>query len=148
MDNALSTIRLLPATKKELKTYKEKVKTEVLSGQYNALEVAGMLKAMEELTKALRSDGEIKTAIQEEAGKYPEKTIDYGNFKITKADRRKKDFSGIDPVYDEMVRERASLDAQIKAREAVIESGVDPATGETFPPVPFETISVISVSLK
>ena len=148
MENALSTIRLLPASKQDLKTYTAKVKAEVLSGHYNALEVAGMLKAMEELVKALRSDKDIKDAINDEAEKYPEKTIEIGNFKITKTTRSTKDYSGIDSVLDDLNAQAEQLKSMIKARQAVIDSGVNPETGETFAPVPKSTQSILTVTLK
>ncbi len=148
MENALSTIKLLPATKSELKNYSQKVKSEILSGHYNALEVAGMLKAMEELVKALRSDKDIKDAINDEAEKYPEKTIEMTNFKVTKTSRSTKDYSGIDTVLDDLNAQAEQLKGMIKARQAVIDSGVNPETGETFAPVPKQTQSILTVTLK
>jgi len=148
MENALSTIRLLPATKQELKSYTEKVKAEVLSGHYDALEVAGMLKAMEELVKSLRADKDIKEAIETEADKYAEKTIEIGNFKITKSSRSTKDYAGIDPILEDLNVSLEQTKKMIKARQSVIDSGVNPETGETFPPVPKQTQTIISVTLK
>ena len=148
MENALSTIKLLPATRNELRDYSQKVKSEILSGHYDALEVAGMLKAMEELVKSLRADKDIKEAIETEADKYAEKTIEIGNFKITKSSRSTKDYAGIDPILEDLNVSLEQRKKMIKARQSVIDSGVNPETGETFAPVPKQTQTIISVTLK
>lgn len=148
MENALSTIKLLPASKSELAFFANKAKNEILSGYYCPLEVAGMLKAMEELVKALRADKEIKAAIETEADKYAEKTIEMGSYRITKSTRKTKDYKGIDPILDDLYKDAERIKAMIKAREGVIDAGVNPDTGEQYPPVPTKTNTIIAVSLK
>ena len=148
METAISTIKLMPASKTELAAFTEKTKQEILSGYADPLEVAGMLKAMEDFVKALRADKEIKAEIQDAADKYKEKTISYGTFEIRKSDRKTKDYTGIDEVLDGLNAAAERTKAMIKARQAVIDAGVNPETGETYPPVPFTTNSIISVTLK
>jgi hypothetical protein len=148
METALSSIKLMPASKAELSHYVAKAKSEILSGYYNPLEVAGMLKSMEEVVKALRDDKEIREAIQDEADKYKEKTIRFETYHITKTERKTKDFTGVCPVLDSLNNDLERTKNMIKARQAVIEAGVNPETGETFPPVPFTTSTIISVSFK
>ena len=148
MENALSTMKLMPSTKKELKTYVAKAKQEILGGWYNPLQVAGMLKAMEEVVKQLRSDPEIKDAIDNEASKYPDKTIDLCDFTITRSQRSTPDFTGIDSILDNLYKDAEMLKQVIKAREQVVLSGVDPSTGEAFDEVPKKYTSILSISLK
>lgn len=145
----LAKIQLTPANKAELTTYVANVKNELLSGGYDPLQVAGLLKSMEELTKALRADTEIKEMIQQEADKHPGKTIDLDRFKITKTARASYDYSSCeDAVYDSLVAEMDTLKAQIKAREEMLKTGVNPETGEVFAKPVKKSTDVISVSLK
>ena len=148
METAMSTIKILPASKAELRHYIGKIKDEILSGYTDPLEVAGMLKAMEEIVKALRSDVDIKEVIQATAEMYKEKTITFGTYEIRKSERKTKDYTGIDEVLAGLNADLERIKAMIKARQAVIDAGVNPETGEQFPPVPYTVNSIISVTLK
>jgi hypothetical protein len=149
MQTAISTISVMPSNKAELRTFTAKVKQEILSGSNDVLKVAGMLKAMEELIKELRADKEIKEAIESEAEKYNEKTIDFANFKLTKSQRPTYDYTVCgDDVYNTMIGDFERMKQSIKARESMLLTGFDPSTGEAFLPPKKESVSVISVSLK
>ena len=69
MENALSTINLMPTTSQEVSKMFTMVKNEILSGNENPLKLEVQLKAIEELIKKLRSDEEIKESVR----KYQEK---------------------------------------------------------------------------
>ena len=146
--NSIAVMKLLPATKSELTTYAGKVKDELMNGTYNPLEFAGMLKAMEELTKMLRQDADIKVLIEDEADKYPEKTIDLGNFTITKSWRKSYDYTGCDEYLDTLEQEVEKLKKVIDARKRTILGGVNPETGEIFPEPVVSNQSIISISIK
>jgi len=149
MQTAISTISVMPSNKAELRTFTAKVKQEILSGSNDVLKVAGMLKAMEELIKELRADKEIKEAIESEAEKYNEKTIDFANFKLTKSQRATYDYTVCgDDVYNTMIGDFERMKQSIKARESMLLTGFDPSTGEAFLPPKKESVTVIAVSLK
>ena len=149
METAISTISIMPANKAELKNFTARMKAEILSGSYDPLNVAGMLKAMEELIKELRADADIKEAIEEAAEKFTEKTIDFANFKLTKSQRSTYDYSVCgDAVYNSMISDAERMKEAIKAREAMLLTGFDPSTGEAFNSPAKKTASIISVSLK
>ncbi len=142
-------IRVNPTNKTELSVYVKSVKDELLSGNYDMLQVAGLLKSMEETAKQLKADSDIKDAILEEAAKYPDKTIDLDKFKLTKRDSVTYDYSECgDEVYNQMVEDKKQLDEQIKARQEMLKTGVDPSTGETYNKPLKRATSTISVSLK
>ncbi len=142
-------IKINPTNKAELSVYVKSLKDELLSGNYDMLQVAGLSKSMEETAKQLKADVDIKDAIMEEAAKYPDKTIDLDKFKLTKKDAVTYDYSQCgDQVYNQMVEDKDQLDEQIKARKEMLKTGVDPSTGETFDKPLKKSTSTISVSLK
>ena len=67
---ALSTIADAPITYVEIGNLIHYMKQELLSGEYNPLDVELKLKAMEETIKQLRSDEEIRAFVLSEAEKY------------------------------------------------------------------------------
>ena len=67
---ALSAIADAPITYVEIGNLIYAMKAELLSGDYNALDVELKLKAMEETIKQLRSDGDIRKFVLSEAEKY------------------------------------------------------------------------------
>lgn len=138
----------LPATKKELSNYIKTAKDNLLSGNYDPLKLAHTLKIMEEIVKNLRNDKEVKEMIQEEAEKYPEKTIDFSDFSITKTERKTKDYTGIDTVLDDLNAVLEKTKAMIKVRQSVIDLKVNPETGELFKPVPYKSQTVLTVKIK
>ena len=71
-------------------------------------------------------DKEVKEIIMEEADKYHEKTFEFSGAKVTKSKRTTYDYAVCnDSVYN-------SLKEQLKIREAILKSGIDASTGETF----------------
>jgi len=90
--NALSTITVMPSTKAEIEVFVSKVKTEILSGDYNPVVIDVQLKAMEELIKAIRKEPEIREYILDEISRN-EKTFELGNAKITQKDSVRYDYS-------------------------------------------------------
>jgi ribosome-associated translation inhibitor RaiA len=83
----------------------------------------------------------------EEAEKYG-KTFDHAGCSITVTGRTTKDFTGIDPVLDEMYSDMERLKARIKAREATIEAGMNPETGEMFAPVKKSVTTFLTYKFK
>ena len=135
------------SSKKELANYSQSLKKDLM--KQNPLEVAALLKAMEELAKGLRGDKELKKFIWTEAEKYEQSTIDFDKFKISKSVRNTPDFSSCnDTVRDELVSEIEELKERLKMREAALVAGVHPETGKKLPKPEMKQTPTISVSLK
>ena len=147
MDTAISTLSILPSTKEQRKSFVEMAVNEILSGGVNPLKVELTLKSAIDTLEEIRKNNRVKLAVQVEADKYPEKTFEYGNFRITKASRQINDFAGCDAHLDELYTQMEALKLQIKARESLVKTGVDSATGEVFKPVKFTTTEYLKIEL-
>jgi hypothetical protein len=147
---ALSTITVLPSTKEQRRLFVAKAKNEILSGEVEPLKIDAILKSAEDTIKEIRTDKDIKSAVQNQAGKYPEKSFEYGNFTITKSSRKAYDWKNYksDQTLNDLTAEMEKLELVIEARQMTVLSGFDPATGETFAPVPFLTTEILSYKLK
>jgi len=145
--NELTKIESWPVTKKDQDNYAETVINQVLGGEVDALKMDMMLKSMEEVTKRIRTHEGVKACVVEEAEKYG-KSFDFNGATIQVTHKTSKDFAGIDPVLDDLYRTMESLKASIKAREATVSSGSDPATGETFSPPKTSTTTYLTYKFK
>jgi hypothetical protein len=85
--------------------------------------------------------------VMSEADKYSEKTFSVGNFRITKTSKSTNDFSGCDSHLDNLYFQMEQLKAQIKAREALVKTGVDSSTGEVFKPVKTTVTEFLKIEL-
>jgi hypothetical protein len=125
------------------------LKNEILSGEIPALEVELVLKSMEEVIKKTRGDKYVKEAVMREADKWSEKTFEYKGINVTKSQRTTFDFSGCgDEVYNDLIRQQETLKAQIKAREAMLKTGVNTDTGETYDPPKTSTTEFLTIKFK
>lgn len=131
--NTLANLSTLPFSKVEQSNFVSQVVEEILSGNINPLEADLKLKAMEESITKIRKDEKVKQYVIEEAEKFG-KTFEHSGVTITVTQKTTKDFAGIDPVLNELYASLEQIKAQIKAREATVAAGVDPATCETFNP--------------
>lgn len=142
--NALRELKTLPFTREEQQNYADMAISEILSGDVDPVEADIRLKAMEEVIKKIRTDIRVKNYIVEEAEKYG-KTFMKDGVKITVTSRTTKDYSNCgDDYYNIMQREAEHLKSMIKAREAMIDTGVNPETGETFSPPKTETSTFLT----
>jgi len=146
---ALSTIADAPITYVEIGNLIHFMKQELLSGDYNPLDVELKLKAMEETIKQLRSDEEIRAFVLSEAEKYG-KSFEWRGAKMS--------IREVGVKYDYAASgdsEWALLDAQVKeltekkkAREKFLQAipdmgTVSPETGETiYRPAKTSTTSI------
>lgn len=91
------------------------------------------LKAMQDIIEAIRK--QIQRDAVDQAEQYGKMHTVNGS-KIEVSSRTTKDYTECgDALYLVMINQLEALKAQIKAREMMIESGVNPETGETyFPP--------------
>lgn len=137
-NRALATLTQLPTTQTEIKSYVQTVKDDILGGWIQPEESAIILKAFEDIVKALRQDQEIKEYILSEAEKYTEKTFDYGGAQLTKSSRTTYDYSR-DEEWSELNEQLNDIKAYIKARETLLMRNRD-----SFPS---KTIEILSVKL-
>ncbi len=128
MENATSLVNQFNLSKGEIQRFADKVAGEIEAGQYNALQVAINLKAMEEAVKQIKE--RIQVDIDLEAGKYAEKTIPFSGAEIEKKQRATYDFS-----QDQQWLE---IRDKLKEREKMLKSlsgeMADPETGEIIRP--------------
>lgn len=146
--NALQVIGTLPTTKEQKESFVLEAIREIVSGEKNPLEIDLQLKFISDTFNEIRENIHVKNAVEKEADKYPEKTFNFGQFEITKVVKKTNDFSGCDPVLDELYQQAETLKSVIKAREKTVLSGVDPSTGETFNPVKYTESPYLKVVLK
>ncbi len=143
--NTLSTITLLPASKKELKDFSGQIINEVLEGNINPLELDARLKYIEELVKTIRTNKDVKECKFIEAKKYG-KTFEYANCEIRLSERKVYDFK----QDSEVVR----LEKELKARKELLKTVkdgiiiIDEATGEELQEIPTTTTEIITYKIK
>lgn len=148
--NALSTVTVMPTTKAEIATFVNGAKQEILSGNYNPIEIEIQLKAMEEMIKALRSDAEIKEYLADELNRHGGK---YEGAKATISTRNstRYDYSG-DSVWKEIKAHEDEVSEERKKREKMLqnltEEMADPQTGEIIYPAVKSSQTSIVVVLK
>ena len=131
--NALSELHNLPLTKAQQDDYADQAISEILSGNVDPVRVDIRLKAMAEVIKRIREDEQVKEYTLAEMEKWGKRFTRDG-VTIEVKSKTTRNFAGIDPVLDDIYVEREKIEALIKAREATILAGVDPATGEKFTP--------------
>lgn len=152
MENALSTITAMPATKEQIHTFVQKAKGEILSGTYDPLEIEIYLKAMEETIKAIRSDREVRDYVLSEAEKYG-KSFEYKGAKVNIREAGVRyDFSACgDPVHDKLTSEVKDLTEQKKAREKLLKAltgeMADPESGAVINPPVKTSSTTIAITL-
>ena len=149
MERAIDQFRNMPSTWLEINQFSDLLKREMLSGEVNPLEVQLLFKAMTETIEKTLKDKYVKQAVLDEADKYPEKTFDYKGITVTKSSKTVYDYSECgDQVYNDMVAEMEKLKERIKAREAMIKTGVNTDTGETYNPPKSSTTQFLTVKFK
>jgi len=149
MKTASQTLSILPMCRDKIKSFVDKIASEVEAGMIDPVKLAVYLKSIEELINAVKNHYAIKEAINDGTSLYPEKKFYAFGAEITKTSRTTYNFTTCqDPVYNDLVAQQEQLKEVIKAREAVLKTGVDPVTGETFTkPVPITT-GFLTIKLK
>lgn len=132
--NALQIFNEAPFSKIQQQTFVEMAVSEILSGSINPLQADLRLKALEEVIKKIRENKDVKDYVLDEAAKYGKSFEQFG-CKVSVMSRTTKDYSLCgDSLYSDMIAQQEALKSQIKAREKMIDCGVNPETGETFSP--------------
>ena len=147
--NALSTITVLPSTKKEQANYISIVKEAILSGEQNPLIIARQLNSFAGVLKELAADKEIKEYFLDEAKKHSAKTFDLGA-KFTIQERSTYDFTS-DSKWSDLNASIEVLKAKLKEREEFLKHVKEPfadiETGEVINPMPFTTNQILTITL-
>lgn len=129
----MSIIQQNQLSKADIQSMSEAAINEILSGEINPLEAETRLKALEDVIKAIRSNNDVKGAVMTEAEKYG-KQFDAFGCSIQIVSRKTKNYKTCnDEVYN-------NLSSALKAREAMLDAGIDPSTGESLNK-PMESVS-------
>lgn len=131
--NALSELHNFPLTKAQQDDFAAQAIEEILSGNTDPVRVDIRLKAMAEVIDCIRKNKQVQEYTLAEMEKWGKRFVRDG-VTIEVKTRTTRDFTGIDPVLDDLYADLDRIKAHIKAREATVLAGVDPATGETFAP--------------
>ena len=146
---ALSTIADAPITYVEIGNLIHYMKQELLSGDYNPLDVELKLKAMEEMIKQLRSDEDIRQFVLAEAERHG-KSFEWRGAKMSIREVGVKyDYASTgDSEWALLDAEIKELTEKKKAREKFLQAmpvtgTVSPETGEMiYPPSKTSTTSI------
>lgn len=142
--NELALLATAPISKAAQIALSNGAINEILNGEVDPLKVDLHLKAMEETIKMVRGNNLVKHAVIEEAEKYG-KTHKIDDVSITVSTRTDRDFSQCgDQFYNDAVAEMERLKAVIKAREAMLLTGVNPETGESYYPPQTKTSTFLT----
>ena len=130
MENATTTLNLLPSNTAQVALFVRKVKDEILSGEYNVLDVLIQLRAAQDAIDILNKDAEIVEAASKEYAKHGKKTLDYNSAKITEKESGVKyDYDGCcDPVHGKLKSDALFAAERLKERETFLKSLKDPVT--------------------
>jgi hypothetical protein len=151
--NVLSTLKVMPETKAEIRTFAESLISSIQFGEVDPLEVDGRLKAMEELIGMVRKSQEMQECILHEAYLHGKKSFELGNFKYQiKEVGVKYDFTGCNDIeLEDLVNEKKEIDEKIKDKQKFLKglnenSEVYSSEGVKLnPPVKTSTTKVISL---
>ena len=155
METALTTLRLMPFSKKQVEIFATQINDSLINGEVDPLELAIYFKSIEKVIESVKSN------LSELALKEAEKHGKSFEFKGAKIDIKelgtKYDYSGTgDPYYTKFSEQTKELSEKIKSRETFLKSLndkmiiIDEETGETFtiyPPIKKSTTG-ITISLK
>jgi len=150
METAISYLKVLPLSKDQRLSFVEKVKTEILSGYYNPLEIEIILKGIEETIKAIRSDADIREYVLQELAKYGKTAQIYGA-ELTRTDRKAWKYN--DTEINSITAEIEGLKAKLKDREKFLQSIpeggiIDPVTGEIIYRPTYDVTEVLTIKIK
>lgn len=133
---ALSTISELPSNKEQMATFFRSLKSEILDGNHDPLEVLKQLKYAEKVIADILTDKDIEYKFLREAILYKEKTFEYRGAKYTVQEvGTKYDYKDCgDPVWFDLKKQSEEINSKLKEREDFLkvlpqEGTVDPTTG-------------------
>lgn len=120
--NTLSILSNFPDTKAGITVAISNIKDEILSGNWNPLEIDLKLKKIEEVIKGVREDKAVKSAVLTELEKYGEKTVDFANCQISKVSRSSYDYDLCNDIeLQNLEKEAARVNEALKDRQKFLQ---------------------------
>jgi hypothetical protein len=150
MEHALSTLTVLPATKKERAHFISKVIDEVQSGARNPIEAYVLLNNLKTLAAELSKSDEFKEAVIRTMMYYDQYKTGFGDFEISLSERKSYEFETCrDSEWERLDAEIKSLNVLKKERESFLKTIKQPIgnieTGEVIHPPAYTSTEVITV---
>lgn len=152
---ATSIVALFDTNKEQRSSFVRQIVNGALDGQVSMLKLHKQVKAMEEIVKSILNDDSYREVLLDEAQKHG-KSFEYlGEKWSVKEAGVKYDYSSCnDPYLEELIEDKAKLDAKLSAREEFLRSLTDPmtivieSTGEIRRVYPPKKTSTTVVTLK
>ena len=151
--NNLSIITIAPRSKSEIETWVQGAKEELLSGNYNPLEIAIYQKAFFTALEDLFKSDEIKKMLMIEARKFPEKTISFQGAKITKSSKKTwhyekcndSEYNNLCVIIEELTERKKEKEKLLQALKSEM---ANTETGEVINPAYFEESEYLTINLE
>lgn len=152
MERAISTLNYLTLSRDNLPAFIQKAKEEILSGEEKAINVALMLKSVEEIVSSLRSDKDIRDFIVNEIIKYNGKfENDSAKMEIKETGTR-YDYSACnDSQWENLNNQIIILTSKLKDREKFLKAlheEMITSDGEIIQPPVKSSVTNYTVTLK
>jgi hypothetical protein len=130
MGTEISTLNQLPSTTDQIATFVRHVKDEILSGEYNPLDVIVQLRAAQKALEVLNFDPEIEDAVSKEYAKHGQKTLKWNGADIVEKETGTRyDYSGCSDAKLVELKQAETLAAEArKDREAFLKTLKEPVT--------------------
>jgi hypothetical protein len=137
METAISQLTVLPATKEEVALFAEKLRQELLSGNYNALDLFITRKRLDQVFDIVKDD--LNKLAFDEAEKYGEKKFDYKGVKIERSSTSKYDYKNCNhPEYNQLLKRKTELEEFFKTIKIPMQIADESTGGEQIvinPPI-------------
>ena len=144
--STLQKLQQLPSTKAEQKAFAESAVNEILAGDYGIIEAVALINAIKGAFDQILKDPKIVNTMKTELSKYPEKTIEFQNFTVTKAERTTWNYEH-DPVWNELKQRLTNREEAMKLAAKSIDKMFD-SEGSEIPPAVSKTAEYHTIKLK
>lgn len=123
----IELLKNVPDTKMAQNVAAAQIIDAVTNGNVNPMEADVLLKSLENILKAVRTNGLFKECLQDEVDKYPEKSFSFNGANYTRSTRKVYQY-GEDPIWNEINEKKKEREGFLKN---IPEGGAgDPITGE------------------
>ncbi len=119
MNRPVRILNELPANKVGIQLFAEAVVENVMSGDTDPLDVRLRLDAVERIIKAIKDNGDFKTAVLDQADMWPEKSFEKDGVAFTKAELARYDYSE-DQEWNDLKKNEGECVRLRKEREKVL----------------------------
>ena len=149
---ALSTLNLMPTKKEEIKSFSQKIKTDILNGNVDPLQILSNLKAVEKTIKIITDSTEVKAAFLNSM--HGDKTHEAYGCLFEEAEVGVKYDYSVCNQWNEVETKIAELKEIQKSVESRLKSAslkspyLDPTTGEEITGIAKSSTTIVKVTLK